>query len=431
MLCEVNRLACLLVRPPDDADPQEPVWGKLCQRTVCTFFVPPACADTWKQSSLSKHYRVIPWQHDWLPQVLGNIKIALEEGGSAPCESVYVTWRSSDIAEAINARVGTVLVGSTLNACWPDIFVPDGDSLLHVIDDTLKGNLCGHVGEVVTEFLAREACGWGRSYMPNVPFPAGFSLPIPVTVYATGRYFAAEDDRAKKHLLTQRILRGVKRGYSDDHLSLVLGCAISEIDEDLAFDLIVGVPPKPSKTTWGLGPILESGLRYADKEGWGRGSFQQRYNQDRLKCVRDYPSQKGLLSPMERRENVRDAFQARGVDGIRHALLVDDVFTSGATLAECTNTLLAAGVKKVSILVLGRDQKYARSNLHVLPCRKAGCDGMAVVRFRRRDGHPFWGCSNYGKGCRGSYEWSEGLRMLNRQNRIDEIEPLVYANINF
>ena len=49
------------------------------------------------------------------------------------------------------------------------------------------------------------------------------------------------------------------------------------------------------------------------------------------------------LSPEERRENVRGAFRVRGDVSGRDVLLVDDVYTTGATVAECTETLLAAG----------------------------------------------------------------------------------------
>jgi ComF family protein len=55
------------------------------------------------------------------------------------------------------------------------------------------------------------------------------------------------------------------------------------------------------------------------------------------------------LGPAERAENVRDAFAAASgkLQG-RHVLLVDDVFTTGATMAAAAEALLAAGARAVS-----------------------------------------------------------------------------------
>ena len=55
-----------------------------------------------------------------------------------------------------------------------------------------------------------------------------------------------------------------------------------------------------------------------------------------------------------RRGNVRGAFAAReDVRGARIAL-VDDVMTTGATLAEASRTLIAAGAKRVECWVVAR-----------------------------------------------------------------------------
>jgi ComF family protein len=53
------------------------------------------------------------------------------------------------------------------------------------------------------------------------------------------------------------------------------------------------------------------------------------------------------LDESERRTNVRDAFVARGeVQGLR-VLLIDDVVTTGSTLAECARALRGAGASTV------------------------------------------------------------------------------------
>ena len=49
------------------------------------------------------------------------------------------------------------------------------------------------------------------------------------------------------------------------------------------------------------------------------------------------------LSAKERRENVKDAFAVSGEIAGQNVLLIDDVFTTGSTMAECAKTLEEAG----------------------------------------------------------------------------------------
>ncbi len=71
--------------------------------------------------------------------------------------------------------------------------------------------------------------------------------------------------------------------------------------------------------------------------------------------VKDIPSQVGL-SPSERRLNVLGAFSAneKFEPKIKGAsvLLIDDLFTTGATASECAQTLKRAGAKLVIVLTL-------------------------------------------------------------------------------
>jgi len=62
------------------------------------------------------------------------------------------------------------------------------------------------------------------------------------------------------------------------------------------------------------------------------------------------------LNEEERRKNVRRAFSLhpeKSVHG-KIILLVDDVYTSGATVNECSRALLRAGAKEVYVLTLAR-----------------------------------------------------------------------------
>jgi ComF family protein len=64
------------------------------------------------------------------------------------------------------------------------------------------------------------------------------------------------------------------------------------------------------------------------------------------------------LDAAGRKRNIRDAFQCGSdvarLPGGSHVVLVDDVMTTGATLAECSKTLRSAGVARVSVWVAAR-----------------------------------------------------------------------------
>ena len=73
-----------------------------------------------------------------------------------------------------------------------------------------------------------------------------------------------------------------------------------------------------------------------------------------LARVRATPPQQGDATA--RRRNVRDAFAVRRKERIigQRLLLIDDVFTTGATADACAAALLDAGAIAVGVLTLAR-----------------------------------------------------------------------------
>ena len=87
------------------------------------------------------------------------------------------------------------------------------------------------------------------------------------------------------------------------------------------------------------------------------------YVADMLQRSRPTASQ-GHLSGSARRRNVKGAFVVRGkwrghLQG-KHIILVDDVFTTGATVEECARVLKKHGAAAVSVLTLARTAEAHR-----------------------------------------------------------------------
>ncbi len=79
---------------------------------------------------------------------------------------------------------------------------------------------------------------------------------------------------------------------------------------------------------------------------------------DVLTRERETESQWGL-TPRQRRTNVRGAFAVRDAERVRgrEVMVVDDIYTTGATARECARVLLEAGAAKVWVATVSRAQE--------------------------------------------------------------------------
>ena len=114
-------------------------------------------------------------------------------------------------------------------------------------------------------------------------------------------------------------------------------------------DIIVPVPLHPKRLRW-------RGFNQAVLLGREVGRLR-RVSMDPFILLRsrETPPQTQLTEE-ERKKNIRGAFSVdpkKAIEGKR-LLLVDDVYTSGATVNECSRTLIRAGAKEVYVLTLAR-----------------------------------------------------------------------------
>jgi ComF family protein len=61
------------------------------------------------------------------------------------------------------------------------------------------------------------------------------------------------------------------------------------------------------------------------------------------------------MDKTERKQNIKGAFEVRDKENIgKNIIIVDDVYTTGATVNECAKILIKAGAQKVTVLTLAR-----------------------------------------------------------------------------
>ena len=116
-----------------------------------------------------------------------------------------------------------------------------------------------------------------------------------------------------------------------------------------AIDLLVSVPLHVKR-------LRERGFNQAHLliRGWAK---QDGIPLDGLTLSRSrWTAPQTTLSRGERRKNIKGAFSVRHPNRIkgRKVLLVDDVYTTGATVNECARVLMKAGAEFVDVLTLAR-----------------------------------------------------------------------------
>ncbi len=116
-----------------------------------------------------------------------------------------------------------------------------------------------------------------------------------------------------------------------------------------SIDLIMAVPLHRSK-------LKERGFNQAEiLADFIRLNLKIPASFDNLKRVKNTLSQYQL--PLEKRQlNIKDAFECtdKSFFAMKSVLIVDDIFTTGATLSECSRVLKNAGAKKVYTLTMAR-----------------------------------------------------------------------------
>jgi ComF family protein len=221
------------------------------------------------------------------------------------------------------------------------VFPAECPCCAHGVERPSQGPLCGACWQALPRHAAACACGTpllapgvcGRCRRGLQPLSRGASLgPHEGSLRALVHAFKYGGRRSAASRVAERLRE------APEAVAVLAGA-----------DLLVAVPLHPRR-------LRERGFNQAEElcAAFARAGAP-RHERGVLVRRRDTAAQAGLKAA-ERRRNVAGAFAVRRRAAVagRVVVLVDDVYTTGATARACGSVLLAAGASEVRVLTIAR-----------------------------------------------------------------------------
>lgn len=258
------------------------------------------------------------------------------------------------VARAVFDDLVTTFFPADCRACGSPLLHAGSSSICHECLGKLQEQSaalcmrCGEALDVDGVRFARQYPAEGLLCAPCRMVPPEFEKAV--------AYGAYEDElRQMIHLLKYEGVRGVAKP-----LGRLLARVMEKIQSDAATELtVVAVPlfmPKQRRRGYNQTVLLADAAMAELRRT--RPEWKLMAAHGSLKRVKDTESQFGLTAS-GRRRNLRGAFDVVDPSAVtgREVLLLDDIYTTGATARECSRVLRRAGASKVWVATVARAQK--------------------------------------------------------------------------
>lgn len=292
---------------------------------------------------------------------------------STECESYESIALSSDLSflkDMMAMHIGTIFVGK-MKAGYlkymPDYVIDSID----LLPDILTGKNKGYLGEVIA---CQEEGGSLLSCSAHIFLNGG--LQKETQFYFGGRYYPE-----KHHYLLDDPLSTLILHFKHEYvyrMDLFFQQAIQYIQQKEVIDCITYIPPKPQDIK--------------------KKRFQRFLSLEHLKlenilvCQKDF-SQKSY-DFIGRKETVKDVFLVDQDVKEKNILLIDDVYSTGATIKEAIKMLYEAGANRVVALAIAVSQ-LTESSLSYKKLSCPCCNEPMELIYHRKTKRLFFGCTHY------------------------------------
>lgn len=210
------------------------------------------------------------------------------------------------------------------------------------------------------------------------------------------------------------VIRGFKHKYNNK-VDIYYDGVLSLLKKNNDIDILTYVPLKPAQIKERKFDRFASlKLKNTSKSGINLISI--------IKCNQDFSQKQN--DAYHRSENVKDAFELTADVTDKTVVVLDDLYSTGATINEIGKLLYENGAKKVIAVFLAVNQMTESISQQFQHIKCPVCGHNMKLKISG-EGKLFFGCYNY-PNCTNSLDCSEGLKQLKQVNslRIKDILDL-------